>query len=274
MCDVQFIPSLELAWTHFPKAKWFLLVDDDTYLIRPSLEQFLGHFDPNAELYLGNAQGAWNGRFAHGGSAIVISNAAMKLLFEENPMIVAQAYVESLTTPLGDWHVAAAYRKLGLWLQEGYTRFFNGEGPVMSKISGDRICDPMVSFHAMKTPELMRETHSIFGNMTRPPLWLDTWRLFGAPAFDQLEREPFRKDWNHVGVLDSETDATKGVATAEACRAICGRRFRRHSCFAWMYDESERVCHTSPWISVGVESKGKTTGVNVPLVQSYAKKCT
>lgn len=61
------------------------------------------------------------------------------------------------------------------------------------------------------------------------------------------------------GALDSETDATKGVVSAEACRAIGGRRCRRHGCFAWMYDEGERVCHTSPWISVGVESKGNDT---------------
>lgn len=43
---VQFIPSLELAYRAMPHKKWFILVDDDTYLIYPSLNSILGHFDP------------------------------------------------------------------------------------------------------------------------------------------------------------------------------------------------------------------------------------
>lgn len=30
-----------------PDRKWFILVDDDTYLIYPSLNVILGHFDPS-----------------------------------------------------------------------------------------------------------------------------------------------------------------------------------------------------------------------------------
>lgn len=30
-----------------PDRKWFILVDDDTYLIYPSLNFILGHFDPS-----------------------------------------------------------------------------------------------------------------------------------------------------------------------------------------------------------------------------------
>lgn len=44
---MQFIPSLELAYRAMPHKKWFILVDDDTYLIYPSLNSILGHFDPS-----------------------------------------------------------------------------------------------------------------------------------------------------------------------------------------------------------------------------------
>lgn len=43
----QFMPSLELAYRAMPDRKWFILVDDDTYLIYPSLNFILGHFDPS-----------------------------------------------------------------------------------------------------------------------------------------------------------------------------------------------------------------------------------
>lgn len=41
------MPSLELAYRAMPDKKWFILVDDDTYLIHPSLNFILGHFDPS-----------------------------------------------------------------------------------------------------------------------------------------------------------------------------------------------------------------------------------
>lgn len=44
---VQFMPALELAYRAMPHRKWFILVDDDTYLIYPSLNFILGHFDPS-----------------------------------------------------------------------------------------------------------------------------------------------------------------------------------------------------------------------------------
>ncbi|KAK7957360.1 uncharacterized protein PG986_006582 [Apiospora aurea] len=271
MDAMKFIPSLELAWTRYPKAKWYLLADDDTYLIRPSLEQFLGHLDSSKPLYVGNAVGAWNGRFAHGGSTIVVSRPALAQLFNGHPDVVQQAYVTSLTTLLGDHLVTKTFHRIGLYLKEGYSRFFNGEPPASTKIRHDRMCDPIISYHHIKDPEAMMAVHDVFGRATTPPRWLDTWRLKGAPTLQQLEKQPIIADWDHVGGLDEYTHSGR-ADTAEACMAKCtGKKWG--ACLAWTFIPETKVCNTSPWMIVGQTEVGRMTGVNTKLVRKLAKDC-
>lgn len=84
-----------------PHQKWYIMLDDDTYLVDPSLLLVLGHIDPAVPHYIGNAIGDYKGRFAHGGSAVVLSQAAMHLLFSQNPDVVSAAHLESLTARWG-----------------------------------------------------------------------------------------------------------------------------------------------------------------------------
>ncbi|KAK8091394.1 uncharacterized protein PG998_015209 [Apiospora kogelbergensis] len=264
MDTIKFIPSLELAWTRFPKVKWYILVDDDTYLVRPSLEQFLGHLDSRESLYVGNAVGAWNGRFAHGGSAIVVSRPALAQLFHGHPDVVEQAYLKSLTASLGDHLVTKTFHKIGIYLTEGYSRFFNGEPPVSTKIRYDRLCDPIISYHHIKDPEAMMSVHDLFVKTTAPPRWLDTWRLKGAPTIQQLEKQPVIHDWDHY--------TTSGKADSiEDCRAKCNKKWS--PCLAWTFIPEQKVCNTSPWMTVGDTQLGRSTGVNTVLLRKLAKDC-
>ncbi|KAK6819355.1 hypothetical protein PG987_015838 [Apiospora arundinis] len=268
MDTIKFIPSLELAWTRFPKVKWYILVDDDTYLVRPSLEQFLGHLDSRKAQYVGNAVGAWNGRFAHGGSAIVVSRPALAQLFAGHPDVVEWAYVRSLTASLGDNLVTKTFHKTGLYLIEGYSRFFNGEPPVSTKIRYDRLCDPIISFHHIKDPEAMMSVHDLFVKTTTPPRWLDTWRLKGAPTIQQLEKQPIIQDWDHVGGLDEYTTSGK-ADSIEACQAKCNKKWG--PCLAWTYIPETKVCNTSPWMTVGDTQVGRSTGINTVLLVSLPR---
>ncbi|KAK3348435.1 hypothetical protein B0H65DRAFT_175646 [Neurospora tetraspora] len=64
-----------LAYSKFPNKKWYLLVDDDTYLVQPSLKPLLAHLG-SVPYYIGNAVGDFRIRFAHGGSGIILSQGA------------------------------------------------------------------------------------------------------------------------------------------------------------------------------------------------------
>ena len=87
--DTQFIMGMELLYNQMPNAKWYVLLDDDTFVIKASLLAVLGRLDPSEPHYLGNAVGDFRGRFGHGGSGILISGAAMSQLFEREDVVMA-----------------------------------------------------------------------------------------------------------------------------------------------------------------------------------------
>lgn len=46
---------LQHAWRHAPDNDWYVLVDDDTYILSDNLGQWLATLDPNKPYYLGSA---------------------------------------------------------------------------------------------------------------------------------------------------------------------------------------------------------------------------
>ncbi|CAJ2512021.1 Uu.00g076460.m01.CDS01 [Anthostomella pinea] len=272
---MKFISSLELAYRTAPDKKWYVLVDDDTYLVRPTLQQLLGQFDPAKPYYLGNAIGGWNYRFAHGGSAVVLSRGALQRLFTENPRAAAGAYAASLIHGWGDLLLAEALARVGVYVEEGWRSLFNGETPATTKIRPDRFCAPVVSFHEVKTEEAMRGVHGVFSNIAAPSRWIDVWALLGAPAWEAFEEEPLRRDWDHVGRTDEYTVTVEGVESALGCLGLCLRQKLKgdDACLAWTWVGEGGVCHLSPWIVVGERNAGRITGLNVQRVRSLAGAC-
>lgn len=129
-----------------PDKKWYLLLDDDTYIVRPSLSLLLDRLDPDEKHYIGNAIGGVYGRFAHGGSGVIISRGAMRhLLSPKNEKVI--------------------------------TRYFNGERPITTKIRTDRFCAPIFSFHQHAQPEDMRATGNTFREINTTVRWLDVTSL-------------------------------------------------------------------------------------------------
>ncbi|UKZ63187.1 uncharacterized protein TrAtP1_004417 [Trichoderma atroviride] len=97
---LKFIAGMELAYRKMPSKKWYVILDDDTFLIGPSLYLLLSHLDPARSWYIGNAVGDYKTRFAHGGSGILLSGDAVRRLFDR-PDIVAQSYINSLDETWG-----------------------------------------------------------------------------------------------------------------------------------------------------------------------------
>lgn len=246
-------------------------MDDDTFVVQPSLKPLLGHLDANEQHYLGNAVGDFRARFAHGGSAVILSHAAVHSLVVRNSRALSSAYLESLDETWGDRLLAKALLRIGIYLDESYCHLFNGEPPRLSKIRPDRICSPILSFHTLPVPSRMREVGERFRNITRPVLWLDLWEIHGTtPPWRQTDIAP-RADWDHVGDLDESTLTLRKVATADECIKNCNRRAR--ACLAWVWESDTQNCHISPWMIVGEEAKGKTSGVNIPRARHLEANC-
>ncbi|KAF7858564.1 hypothetical protein EAF04_009164 [Stromatinia cepivora] len=267
---MKHISGLQLGYKLMPSKKWYVMLDDDTYILDGSLKSILGHLNPSLPYYIGNAIGDYKARFAHGGSAVVFSQEAMNRIFIQNPAVVAEAHLESLDARWGDKLIATTAMKCGIYLDEKYDRYFNGEAPQITRLRGDRFCAPLISFHKM-SPAQMLGVGRIFKNISNVVSWIDIWKIYGAPTLDGFPANPFRSNWDHVGKVDEATMTTNGVMTKEDCLGLC--HIHSSTCLSWTWDAESKACHIGPWMIVGYPSGGRVTGVNVPRAIRLLDEC-
>ncbi|KAJ6446147.1 C6 finger domain-containingprotein [Purpureocillium lavendulum] len=247
---LKFIMGLEFAHMRLPHKKWYIILDDDTYVVKESLELMLSHLDPKVPQYIGNAVGDWRGRFAHGGSAVLLSGAAMKALFDRRD-VVAAAYRESLDETWGDRLVATTLQKLGIILDERYCHYFNGETPRLTRIRADRVCSPIVSFHGLRKEGEMAEAGRVFAGVAGPVVWGQLWELYGrrgaaagAAGSYATGSSAAAGPQDHVGPRDERTQTWKGVRGEAECERKCDKT---GWCLAWTHDADSGDCHGSPY---------------------------
>ncbi|KAK6221383.1 hypothetical protein LQW54_001482 [Pestalotiopsis sp. IQ-011] len=268
---MKFISGLQYAWESMPKKKWYIMSDDDTYVIKSSLALALGHLDYRTPQYLGNPVGDFLGRFAHGGSSAVISYATMAKLFDKNPEVVTAAHIESISAMYGDKLLSTTLMKIGVYLDEEYARLFNGEPPHMTRMWADRFCLPLVSFHGLGNGDLMEETNQHFKHMDQPVSWRQLGRIYGAADFQTFVAEPVRVNQDFVGRLDEHSVSVPGVETLDDCVRICGDHSTE--CLAWTWDQFAKVCHYAPWAIIGDFHEGFLSGINYALAQKLTDGC-
>jgi hypothetical protein len=194
----------------------------------------------------------------------------MHSLVVEHAKGLSSEYLNSLDETWGDRLLARAFLKIGVYLDETYSHWFNGEPPLLSRIRADRICSPVISFHGLSSPSKMRQVGAQFGNVTRPVLWLDIWDISGSEPPWRGSRSA-RSNWDYVGRLDEFTHTLRKVATADKCLRECDSRAR--TCLAWTWEPETQNCHISPWMIVGEEVMGKMSGVNIPRARYLEAKC-
>jgi hypothetical protein len=251
-----------------PHKKWYVILDDDTFVVKESLELLLGHLNPSLPQYVGNAVGDYRARFAHGGSGVVISGAAMRILFSR-PDVVRDAYMRSLDETWGDRLVATTLHKIGVYIDERYSRYFNGEAPHLTRIRPDRACSPIVSFHGLREPGAMVHAGRVLSRLDKPLLWGQLWGLFGSRPLDFYEQSRL-DEGDHVGPGEEEIQVWPRVKRAEECRRKCNSR-----CLAWTYDAETLECRTSPWLVVGSpHTVNKWSGINWSGTSSAFQKCS
>ncbi|KAJ2892554.1 family 31 glycosyltransferase [Zalerion maritima] len=267
----QFIPGLERLYRQFPNKKWYIMVDDDTLLIRPTLQLLLDHLDPDIPQYIGNAVGDFQKRFAHGGSSYLISRAAMEKLFVDGREVVQRAYRESITETWGDRLIASALIRVGVHVNERYGHYFNGESPLATRIQGDRFCSPLVSFHKLNTAQKMREAGELFRDREAILTWKNVWEIYDGRSWENFAGLAGREDWDHVGGQAAGYGEIYRANSAIECMHKCERDGK--NCLAWTWKEVDRTCHLMTWFVVGKETKGVWSGLNTENIERLARIC-
>ena len=154
------LPGIKKLFETFPNAKWYIMIDDDTYLFRHNLLANLANYDHQKRFYFGSAtkfmgcdgvtkfgQGP---AFAHGGSGIIISHGAMQAMLG----IMDRCIDKYITCWAGDVRLSLCLRDAGILLKP--SSGFLGDPPLKSL--HQRPCMRPMTFHHL----LLRHTQQIW----------------------------------------------------------------------------------------------------------------
>jgi hypothetical protein len=157
----KWLPMMELTWRERPKQNWLVFIELDTYINWDNMHRFLAHFDPETPYYFGSP--VWPRKktvFAHGGSAVVLSRAALNKLMSRGRM-----FAENHHTPgthlfgldmtkqcCGDEVLAQVLKQSGVPMR-GYWPMFNGETPSTARFGGEQWCEAVITLHHMHSED-------------------------------------------------------------------------------------------------------------------------
>lgn len=254
------IPMLADAYKRSPESKWFVFMDDDTYMLWDNLDAYLGSMDPMEPIYLGSR--AWfpipqehKGQkvkiFAHGGSGVVISKGAMDRLFGPQSGNSIEETVEKWslladTQCCGDLMVAwALFESGGVLLDDSRTdrpiTRFQGEPIYTTFFNEETMCEPLMSFHHLRGHEIEILWEYERLNSRAEILYQDIYRDFVLPYIVD-EREDWYMDhatWEFNGeqsppYFDPEGNEVLANQSKELCRRACELE---EFCYVWSYWE-------------------------------------
>jgi hypothetical protein len=153
------IQGFSALYDHFPFADWFVMIDDDTFILKENLRWFLKRYNPHTPFYFGTAtrfrgcdgitemgKGPF---FAHGGSGIVLSRGALLKMLE----IKTECLVKYDDCWAGDIRVALCLRDAGISLL--HSPRFHGTPP-NDHADLQHPCSRPISFHHLFPSQIQK----------------------------------------------------------------------------------------------------------------------
>jgi hypothetical protein len=92
----------EKAYALRPSHDWYVFVDADTYIVWPTLVEWLAQFDPLKKHYMGSVALLVGHPFAHGGSGYVLSQGTMRAFFDGKSGVANKYDIAAKSTCCGD----------------------------------------------------------------------------------------------------------------------------------------------------------------------------
>lgn len=145
----KFIHVLEKSWALKPDMDWYLLIDADSYIVWSNLLDWLDTLDPTKKSYFGSEVAISGTRFAHGGSGIVLSKAAMQELVVVHNDTATRWDSQIDGKCCGDLVLSMALQDYGIQLEDAWP-LMSGERPSTMPFgpgTPEYWCRPALSFH-------------------------------------------------------------------------------------------------------------------------------
>ncbi|KAL2887013.1 putative glycosyltransferase family 31 protein [Ceratocystis lukuohia] len=287
----------EKVWAMRPNYDWYMTIDADTYVMWPTLMQWLKTLDPKRPQYLGNVALLGSFPFGHGGSGYLLSKAAMEEFVGKHPG-VANAYdVPVKSVCCGDYMFAQSIKdKVGLDIQQMWPTI-NGDKPYTMAFSRSQWCHPIVTMHHMNSEEVATfwDFESSQYNTTddvknKPMLIKDIYTKFVAPRvkeridiwdnmsddillFDKNDERTHKwQDWE-ISRIPKDEEMTPALRDAyhsvENCKAACDSF---NDCFQWRFHNG--LCSFSRSFRLGRphhdDDRGRwVSGWNLSRIQDF-----
>lgn len=137
---------LEKAWDLNPDMDWYLHVDADTYVIWPTLVEWLAKLDPTKESYLGSLSFINNLPFGHGGSGMLLSGAAMRNFVVHHNGTAGRWDYKMQHECCADWVLAQILTEYGMSLMNSWPTI-QGEPQSTIPFDGSHWCQPLATMH-------------------------------------------------------------------------------------------------------------------------------
>lgn len=157
----KFLPMFEHAGRNKPNAKWYIFMEDDSYIFLPNLLRHLDAFNHKDPWYLGGLAWKHGDYFAHGGSGIALSRGAWENSFGKDSRIVQKFEKFTEEHGCGDHILGHALKEYGVQFGETTDddRFrygFNGEPHWSAWYERHNWCKPVYSWHHIHGKDVAR----------------------------------------------------------------------------------------------------------------------
>ncbi|KAK9476183.1 hypothetical protein V1514DRAFT_337681 [Lipomyces japonicus] len=196
------LPMLAHAWRNKPEGiKWFVFMDADTYILWDHLSAWLNRLDHTKPLYMGSVVGEVFEKFAHGGSGVVLSYAAMEATFGKHFDFEFMYDMETMEDCCGDHLLARALLDHGIAISDEpadaypYAKYkFQGEPQWSVDINYENWCSPIMSFHHV-SPSDIEEIFEMEQEYLLADLDIHHYDVF--ERFMKFYIEESKDDWNN-----------------------------------------------------------------------------
>lgn len=142
------VPIVRKAWELMPGMDWYFHVDADTYVMLPSLVRWIETLDPRKERFLGSLIFINDKPFAHGGSGVLLSNAATRTFVDAYDRNGTAQHWDEVTRNecCGDFVLGRVLESCGINVTDAVPTI-NGDNPETIPFGPDHWCQPVVTMH-------------------------------------------------------------------------------------------------------------------------------
>jgi hypothetical protein len=154
----KFLPMIDQAYQNMPNAKWFVFIEDDTYLAWNNLLEYLSNFDSDKPYYIGKHLYINDIEFGYGGAGFILSNPAMRKVSEHRSVRIKDYEDFTASHWVGDCALGKVFEDIKVPLHKAFPHL-QGDAPATldpatTKIDRGVWCYPAVTYHHVSPTEI------------------------------------------------------------------------------------------------------------------------